>query len=339
MRTTIRDVAETSGFSFQTVSAVLGGQAHLFRAETRQRVLETATAMGYRPNSSARAIRKGRFDCLALLLSTEPDVSTVPTPLLMGIHDEVTAAGLHFTLARFPDEALTDEGAVPKIIQQLLADGLLIDYTHRVPPKMIELIHRYRIPSVWLNSKLPADCVYPDDFNAGRRATEQLLAAGHRRIGFVGCIQSEHYSLTDRRAGYEAALRAAGVAPAPCGLEAMVPETERFAMALACLRRPDRPTAIFGYSALLALPMLQAAERLGLQVPRDLAVVTCDGKPFRYLGPTITTLVVPDYEVGRIAVQMARAKVANPGPELPARAVPFTLVGGDTCVPPAATER
>jgi LacI family transcriptional regulator len=306
----------------------------LFRPETRQRVLDTARSMGYRPNSSARAVRKGKFDCLALLLSTHPNVSTVPTPLLIGINDEVTAAGLHFTLARFPDEQLTNDGAVPKIIQQLLADGLLIDYTHQVTAKMIELIRDYRIPSVWLNSKLPADCVYPDDFDAGRRATEYLLSLGHRRIAFVGFIDSAHYSLADRRAGYESAMGGAGLALSEFGAEGFVPEKQRVEVALEILRRADRPTAIFGYSALLALPFVQAADRLGLKMPEDLSFIVCDGKPFDYLGPTFTTMMTPDYEVGRQAVRMVQEKVAKPTRPLPARAVKFELVKGDTCVAP-----
>src|SRR5688572_22740219 len=84
---TIREIAESTGLSIPTVGNVLGRAAHRYSQQTRERVLKAAADMGYVPNSSARAIRRGRFDCAALVLSRSKQQthSYIPTGLLDGL--------------------------------------------------------------------------------------------------------------------------------------------------------------------------------------------------------------------------------------------------------------
>src|SRR6185369_16509410 len=89
MPVTIKEIAERSGLSIPTVSQVLNNKGHRYRSETCNRVLKAVRELGYRPNSSARAMRMGRFNCVALLLSTESYRSFLPNELLRGIHDGV----------------------------------------------------------------------------------------------------------------------------------------------------------------------------------------------------------------------------------------------------------
>src|SRR6185295_16580276 len=185
MPVTIKEIAERSGLSVPTVSQVLNNKGHRYRSETCKRVLKAVRELGYRPNSSARAIRMGRFNCVALLLSTERHKSFLPNELLRGIHDGVAEHDYHMSLTVLPDDKLTSQGFVPKILRQWMADGLLINYHVDVPQRMIELIHEHGIPSVWINTKQKSDCAFPDDLGASREATEKLLALGHRRIFYA----------------------------------------------------------------------------------------------------------------------------------------------------------
>jgi DNA-binding LacI/PurR family transcriptional regulator len=81
-----------------------------------------------------------------------------------------------------PDESLTDEAYVPRILREWSVDGLLINYIAGIPDKMIELIQRYQIPSSGSMPNWKAIAFIPDDFEAAQRACKYLQGMGHRRI-------------------------------------------------------------------------------------------------------------------------------------------------------------
>jgi LacI family transcriptional regulator len=339
MPVTIKQIAERSGLSVPTVSQVLNNKGHRYRSETCKRVLKAVRELNYRPNSSARAIRMGRFNCVALLLSTDPSKSFLPNELLRGIHDGVAEHDYHMSLTVLPDQKLTDDGFVPKILRQWMADGLLVNYHVALPPRMVELIHEHGIPSVWINTKQKSDCVYPDDLNASREATEKLLALGHKDVAYadfgLGENQpSTHHSCADRYDGYAQALRAAGLQPRLMQGPDAIPSSERAAFAAKLLAQPSRPTAIVTYSDTTAMPIVQGAASLGLQFPRDLSVVTFYEGLTTHSGIGIASMVIPWHEVGYAAFQMLQEKIKDPAQIQAPRALPFTFEPGQTFGPP-----
>ena len=170
MKVTIRQIAARTGLSPITVSRVLGDKSDKHRPETRERVLRAAEELGYRINTAARAISTGRFGSVALLMSTEGSFSYLPGPLMDGIQEVLEEQDLHLTVARLSDEKLTDAEYVPQILREWTADGVLINYHFHIPGRLIELVRRYNVPSIWINSKQECNSVHPDDFGAGRRA-------------------------------------------------------------------------------------------------------------------------------------------------------------------------
>jgi LacI family transcriptional regulator len=342
MRVTVKDVAARCGLSVTTVIEALGRKADAYRPETRERVVEAARELGYRPNSSAQAVRSGRFGCVALLQSTDPGRSYFPTALLDGIDGELARRNMHLTFSRMPDEKLTNGGHVPKLLRQWTADGLLVNYHIRAPRRMRELITRSAVPSVWINLKENTDCVHPDDFGAGRMATEHLIGLGHRRIAYVDFSHeasepAEHYSADDRRAGCIEAARRAGIEPLTCVRR--VPGDERDEFAKALLSASDRATAVVTYSSVTARRFHHVATGvLRMKVPEDLSIVSfSDGAIATDSGVPITTLRLPWTEVGRAAVGMLEEKIEMPRRPLSTRAVPFELVEGETSAPPVSS--
>src|SRR5689334_6241280 len=183
--------------------------------------------MGYKPNSSARAMRNGRIDCAALVLSrSHPQVlSHIPVGLLDGLDDELAHHNMHLTVSRLTDEQLSRDDFLPKVLREYMADGMIVNYTHEIPPRMLELIHAHHTPAVWVNAKLKSDCVHPDDLAAADAATRALIEQGHRRIAMLHLIEPGvferlsfeqarprfHYSVADRAEGYARAMHAAGL--------------------------------------------------------------------------------------------------------------------------------
>jgi LacI family transcriptional regulator len=266
------------------------------------------------------------------LLSTERHRGSLTEGLLQGIHDALADHNLHLTVARLPDEQLVSEGYMPKILREWSCDGLLINYTAFIPRRMIDLIEQCRIPSIWLNSKQPTDCVHLDDFGAGRRATERLLGLGHRRIAYVNYSGESHYSAFDRRGGYERAMGEAGLAPRSISSSTGWAHSRRMEESRQWLGQPDRPTAVIAYSPSTAMPVLLAATAgLGLRVPEDLSLMTFADCLADESGMAIDSMITPEHGLGRAAAGRLLEKIENSQISFKSEAIPFGFAAGQTC--------
>ena len=243
---------------------------------------------------------------------------------------------IHLNITKLPDEKLTDRGYVPKILRELMVDGLLINYTDHIPQQMLDLINKHGVPAIWINSKHQSDCIYPDDLDAGQRAAEHLLKLGHRRIAYVTYSGMGHYSGYDHMAGYQDAMRQAGLESRLFIFEGKgVKREDRSALAKQMLESPDPPPAIITERASTYLPTLFAAAAIGLQVPRDLSIVAFGRELENTGGVALTTLLNPLYETGQAAVGMLLKKIGNPKRLLPTRTLKYGFAEGQSCAPPS----
>jgi len=340
MAVTLKEIATRLGVSGMTVSTALTGRGRV-SDKTRRRVLDAAKEMGYRPNTSARSMRVGRFGNIGLLLSDAVKNSYLPAGLLRGIQAELEKSDVQLTVGRMPDAMLTKEGYVPALLRHWSADGLLINYQEGVPSRMIELIEQDHVPAVWLNSKQHDACVHIDDHGCGRLAAEALLNAGHTRIGYVDYSHgleewdAVHYSARDRFEGARDALADAGLKLIDLRGARMLDVNERQPFSHQWLSREDRPTAVVCYSASSGMPVVLAAWRMGLMVPRDLSVVCIDEHPNGSLGFNFTSVLTPLEEMGHAAVQAVLRRIED-GNAGGCEAIPGHLEPGDSVVPPGA---
>jgi DNA-binding LacI/PurR family transcriptional regulator len=337
---TLEEIAREAGVSRYTVSNVLRGRNKenwACTAERAERIRGIAERLNYRPNAAAVATATGRFGAVGLLARRNHPHGALLRTLLNSIRHHLTERELHLTLGDLPDESLTSEAHVPRILREWSVDGLLINYIAGIPDKMIELIRRYQIPSIWLNSKLESDCVYPDDFEAAQRACNYLIGMGHRRIAYVDYMSSNHYSTADRRDGYLRAMHSARLKPETIRNARVAPQTEWLDLSCEWLRSPDRPTAVLTYEADRALPVFCAALKLGMDVPRDLSILSFHDMAVVTVGMHLTTMEIPMLQTGAVAVDMLNEKIQNPGLPLPARAIEAKLLEGTSCAPPSKT--
>ena len=345
----IKEIARRTGLSVPTVGNVLGRAAHRYSPETRQRILEAARELGYRPNSSARAMRQGRIGCAALVLSRSKQQthSNIPLGLLDGIDSELAQHNMHLAVSRLSDQELSSDSFLPKVLREYMADGMIVNYTHEIPPRMLELIHAHNAPAVWVNAKLGEDCVYPDDYNAARSATIEFIKRGHRRLAFLHMISPYlfpsdfeasrprwHYSAADRAAGYFDALRESGLPARVTYHDRYVPDGEQMNVCRALLSGPDRPTAVLVYSEAGVPQLLCAAAEAGLSIPRDLSVMAFAPSDLMYTDKPVTAVRVPTAEMGRRAVKMLMRKIAGPDTCCNPEPVPYLAEPGATVAPP-----
>lgn len=313
------------------------------RPETQRRVLEVARELGYRANTSARAVRAGRFGNIALVQSLLGQY--LPNELLHGLTQTLANKDLHLALTQVPDAIMDEETYLPHAMRDLSVDGVLIN--RHVGPTLpyFERIHRLRIPAVFLNARQEFDCVHPDDLGGGALATEFLLGLGHERIAYVETEPRPHphYSERDRRAGYERVMTSAGrkarVHSLPVDWRATgdSPTDRRIGAARGLLAGDDRPTAVLAYELAEAMAVMHAAHHLGLRIPNDLSLMLFHHRlDDRFFLPMHTVSNVMQ-EVGVGAVEMLLKKIEDPEEDLPPMVIPEALLEGATCARPPDT--
>ncbi len=341
MSPTVKDVATLAGVSPITASRALSNSP-LVTAATKQKVLEACRRCGYRPHAGARALRSQRFNMIGLLLPVEH--AYVPQGLLAGVADTLEAHGIGLRVMRLSDEQLTDPEFAPRVLEERMVDGLLINYCVEIPDRLVRQIRDHHLPSVWINIKEPTDCVYPDMFTGAAAAIRHLIGRGHRNIAYADFVngvahpETCHYSVGDAWSGCQAAIAESGK---PIRLSAFCDEgldrEKRPAHVASILSRSDRPTAVFAASSNHALTCLHAALTLGIQVPDDLSIITFhETRLFDDTGIAFSTVALPERQTGETAVNLLLEKIRHPHIDLPSVALPTTFTPGTTCGSPRA---
>lgn len=338
-KTTMRTIAEKLGVSEMAVSFALRGGGRLSTA-TRKRIIDAAREMGYRPHAASRAMSSGRFNCIAMILSTNVKYSDLQPQVLLGIDDALRPQNYHLSLSHFPDDTLTNPKLAPKLLREWFADGFIINYQFNAPEAMNKLIGEAQIPTVWLNTLQDTNAVRPDDELAGRMLTEHLLMLGHTRIVYVDYshpedLKNEHYSAPARRAGYLKAMQAAGFESNTYHRGAH-PVFDRVRMSMKWLTESNRPTAVVCYSSQMAMAVIAAAHRLGMDVPNDLSVASIDSR-IHSLGPPLTTALLPSVELGFESARMLLSMITAGVSTMPSMVIAPTIAAGGTTSPPSSS--
>ena len=338
-RVTLGQVAQEAGVDIPTASRVLNGKAEACRiSDSRvQTVTAAARRLHYQPNGIARAMRRGSSGAVGLLRSTESSAATMTHAVLWSIEQALLARDMHLVMGQIPDARLVAKGQVPRILREWSVDGLLINYTSHVPQAMVDLLSRPTVPAIWINAKLPADAVHPDDFAATRVATERLLTLGHHRIAYLGPspIADKHYSMLDRRDGYLATMRAASRTPVILMSE---PDNDYGASAVAtALAGAGRPTAFVTYGPAETLSVIILALMRGMTFPRDISLIGIQEDQAPIGGIHVTLRGIPGFNMGTEAANALFRRLANPSRPEPTLALPFLDFDGNTCGPVSGT--
>ncbi len=308
MTVSIKDIARAAGVSHSTVSRALS-DSPLVSAATRARIQRLAREMGYSPDALARSLVTGRTRTIGVVATaiTDPFIAQVVQAI------EQTAYTHDYTLILAISNAEPErEIAAVEMLRSKRVDGVIVT-SSRVGALYRERLEQLSVPVVLLNSHREQSGPYTfsvsvDNEHGGYLATRHLIQGGHRRIAYVRGAEGSSDSLA-RQSGYRRALEEAGLAFDPA---LVAPGTGRAGSGERALPRllalDEPPTALFCYNDMTAIGLLRAARQRGLSVPRDLAVVGFDDIPFAsYVQPSLTTVVQPMDEMGRLAVEMVLA--------------------------------
>ncbi|MCX4406495.1 MULTISPECIES: LacI family DNA-binding transcriptional regulator [unclassified Streptomyces] len=308
---TINDVARSAGVSRQTVSRALNDKDEI-DGSTKQRVLDAARELGYRPSRFARGLVRQDTTTIGLVI---PDLlNPFFTEVAASALEAARALGWHVVVYDTADRPEEELGTLQVIASQVDAvvgyfscsEDELELFTRGLPVVLIGREHHSaRFSSIRIDGE-----------EGVHAAVAHLVAAGHERIGML-----DH----DRRAEPSIRREWFTTAAAACGIDAgmVVGAGQSADGGGAALRtlltaHPD-VTAVFTFNDIIAIGVLREARRLGRSVPRDLAVIGFDGLQFGTLvEPPLTSVALDTRKLGALAIdQVARLLTgANPlGPD------------------------
>ena len=308
----IKDVAQQAGVSVGTVSNVINRPDSVSEA-TRVRVQAAIERLGYVRSESARQLRAGRSRIMGLLVLDMGNPFFVD--VARGAERTARTAGLGAMVCNSGHSA-DEEADYLSLFAEQRVRGVLVTPADS-SGRNLDALRRNNIPFVLVDRFAAASdtcSVSVDDVTGGTLALRHLLAAGHRRIAFVGgpaLLQQ----VRDRREGALMALAEAGL-PADCLVDLATEGLDVAAGRAAAgrlLGLTPRPTAVFCANDLLALGVLQAVFEARVEVPGDLAIVGYDDIEFAAAAAVpLTSIRRPAAAMGALAARLLLEEADEP---------------------------
>ncbi len=307
---TIKDVARRANVSVATVSAVINHNRFVSN-ELVERVIKAIQELGYRPNRIAQGLKKRKSFSLVYII---PDITN---PIFAGV-----TRGIQDVMERlcYNVSIYNTDFSDKKLFHHLTTtlenrpDGIVLSAWHSSEIKRaVSLIQELGIPLVIVHAPRnieAVDAVLVDEEKGGFEAASYLLELGHRNIVSLGVMNSTTSFL--REQGYRRALK-----------QANIPISEEFIIKSASFSSRDgcdsiyqavnsgiKFAAIFAHSDSIAVGAIEALNRMGLRVPEVVSVVGFDGTYAFSTFPKLTTMLIPNREMGKRAAEILSKRMA-----------------------------
>jgi DNA-binding LacI/PurR family transcriptional regulator len=328
-RVSMSDVARLAGVSAQTVSRVSNGGVGVVES-TRQRVITAMDQLGYRPNSAARALKRGSFRTIGVLLFTLSTTGNVRTLEAIAAR----AAEEDYVVTLIPVSAPTQAGVrgAYSRLHELAVDAIIVVMeVHLLDAATVPLPSGVHAVVVDSNASDGYSVIDTDQADGAQKAVEHLLDLGHRTVWHVAG-PSESFAAERRVHAWRSTLAAQGITEPPL----LRGDWSADSGYLAGLTLAESEcTAVFAANDQMALGILRAFAEKGVRVPEDVSIVGFDDIPdSTSFSPPLTTVHQDFAELGRRCVdkvlRQMRENSTEPGREL----VPTRLVVRESTVAP-----
>lgn len=319
MGITLKELARSLGLSPTTVSRALNGYPEV-NEDTRWRVIEAARRFNYRPNIRAKSLATGRAQAIGHVIPVSDQheiVNPVFADFIAGAGETYARAGYDMMISMVNDSE--EAQAYRDIVARGTVDGLIVHAPRQKDPRvplLLELGVPFLVHGRASGTQHPYSWLDINNHRGFRRATEFLLDLGHRRIALLNGLEAMDFAARRRR-GYLEALEARGVLPDPQLMASSeMTETNGLRATRKMLRLDDPPTAFLASSMILAIGVRHALWDAGLEMGRDVSVITHDDA-LSYLRngdevPLFTATRSSVREAGRAAAEMLLELVADP---------------------------
>jgi LacI family transcriptional regulator len=324
-RPTMREVATLAGVSLATVSRVINSEGSV-RADLAERVQQAVTLLGYRRDLTATNLRRADRHSASIGLVFDDVANPFHAAVMGGVESVARTRGV-LPLVGSSDEDADRERELAEAFLSRRVDGLIVapsgadhSYLRGDRDAGVALVFVDRPPGF-----IDADCVLSDNAGGALAATEHLIAAGHRRIGFLG-DETRIFTAVERLNGYREALGRHGIPYDDALVRMELHDTTAAADAAEQLvAGPDAPTALFTAQNLITVGALQRLRALGLH--RRIALVGFDDLTLaESIEPGLTVVAQDANELGRRTAELLFERLDGDGGPTRRVVVPTKLI-------------
>lgn len=298
--------------------------------ETRQRILETADRLQYRPNAIARGLKTASTGAIGLLIPSLRN--PVLSEITRGAFDRAYERGYVVLLAEDSADNVA-LSAYERLVGEGRIDGMLVASARPDSP-LLEHFADDLVPCVFVNRRVPGSerNVSMREEDAGRIAAQHLLSLGHRCLAHVAGPDGLD-TASRRRAGFLAAVAEAGMDASV--VAAPFEERGGFEAMRRLLSSDPQPTGVFISNINQAVGAMAGARAAGCRVPLDVSLVGYDDDPVgEYLEQPLTVVAMPLYELGSAAVDVLIDQMEGAAPRDIVISTPPRLVIRASTAPP-----
>lgn len=316
MPTTINDVAREAGVSTSTVSKVLNNWSTISPA-TVERVKEAIQKLNYTPNSRAVSFARQTTQNIVFLTSMGKD-EAYHNPhmfdIMCGVNSTITQSNYTMTLVDIFNDRYLGE-SVARVISQKCADGIII-HGSAISKEIADFIIKQQFPHILIGHPGFESSLCWVDTNhalAGQTAAEHLISCGYGDAAFIGGKKTDYIS-TQRLKGFLGTMHSYGYLVTPDKIRYTdSSKEESYLITLELLKSTKPPHVIVCENNMIALGTAKAIEKMGLEVPKDIAFLTFDLYPYsEIIDPKPTVININVYDMGVQAGLMLFRKLENP---------------------------
>lgn len=310
---TLEDVASKTGVSTATISRVLN-MPDKVAPKTRSKVEAAIEELGYTPNFGGRALASDKSNTVGAVIPTM--YNAMYANGIQAFEETLTEAGVTLLIATSNFDVEQEERHIRSLVAHG-ADGLLLVGNER-PTASTAFLEKRDIPFVttWAISKETAQpFVGFDNYKASYDATCEVLGAGHRKIALLSGITHSNDRARDRHQGAVDAIQNANLGASITAIEeARYLLDDGKAAFNQIWSAKEKPTVVICGNDVLAAGAMIAAREHGLSVPDDISFIGFDDIGVASaVSPALTTVHVPQIEMGKAAATMLLALISGLG--------------------------
>jgi LacI family transcriptional regulator len=298
---TIKDVAKRAGVAVSTASYALNNRPEI-RKETREKVLQAAQELNYRPSGIARDLRKTKTETVGLLL---PNLyGPFYSELIQAVEEVVFSNGYHLIAGSSHGG---DKSTAMKFLQEKRSDGVLV-FAQDLSNEVLRQIAAKDFPIILLGQELAGDYIWSISVNTRQGAynlVNHLIKLNYTTIGFLsGPTRTQDNR--DRFDGYQQALQEHNMSvPQQWVVQGHFIMEGGYHAAQTLLLQKDLPQAIVAANDEMAIGAMRAFQDAGLRIPEDIAIAGFDDIVLsRYISPKLTTVRQPIKQMANLATHM-----------------------------------
>lgn len=302
---TLKDVANLAGVSVSTASRALNKRSSV-KTETRERVISAAKSLYYVQVSDRTEMSYGTYRTIAIVSSgiNNPYYNNI----ILGIEDEADHDNINLLLMTTRDDPLYEQLVVERLLTMQLEGVIMLNACLPIET-LLEIQAKRDLPFTVFSfpTEHPRIAnINADTLSAAQRAAAHLISLGHKKVAYLG---TKNLASIQRQKGIELAFSDANIEfDSTLVINQELGNEEGGIRAIKeVLASEYQPTAVIAFNDLMAYGAMYGLYKEGLRIPDDISLIGFDDIPSSaYTTPPLTTVALPTYRMGQLAIRLIR---------------------------------